>query len=183
MTRKMLPLIFLSLFISGCFILNKSSLTDEQITNYIKTYNALKKVSPDLAQKMNNKTTDGLKEFKKFEKIVVENGFKDFTDFIFTTQKITIAFSILQSEVYMNKLKDLEKSGTDAFKDLLKSSNLSSEEMNNIKQTIEKNKSNFEKNKKIADGVLNFFSGRTDPKNLEAVRNRFKDLEKCFTQY
>jgi len=162
--------------------MNKESLTDTQVTNYIKTYNAIKKVAPDMAKNMNN-NVNGLSEFKKFEKIIIENGFKDFTEFVFTTQKIMVAFSLLQNDVYMEKMKDLETSGMKNFEEMLNNPNLSDSDKEEINKTLEKNKTEFLKNKKIADSVLNFVSKQTDDKSLEVVRNHFKDLEDCFKTY
>ena len=183
MVKNCLIISLILVFFSACFFLDKSSLTDSQVTNYIKAYNAIKKVAPDMAKNMDGKNTNGLDEFKKFEKVIVQNGFKDFTEFVFTTQKIMVAFSMLQSDVYMDKMKELEGTGMDSFKDLMDNPNISSTDMEEIKKSLEKNKADFEKNKKIADGVLNFVSKQTDTKSLEVVKSHFKELEDCFKTY
>ena len=150
---------------------NESSLTDENVKNYINVYKKLREKAPEILQGLNeglDDVEDGKVGFSAIEEIIKEGGLQDYPDFVRLNAKIGAIFSILQA----NKAMDtFEKLNTDSkaildeniklLEEQLEDKDIPEETKAEIRETIKELKKgktelseSWEKNKNIAKLVL-----------------------------
>lgn len=196
--------ILIALFASSCIFnsSDKKCLTDEDIANYIKVYNNLKKQAPSMLQEVNtNKDADvsGKQGYSDFEKTIKDGGIKDYPAFVKMNAKIGAIFSIMQANGFMEDMGQMTTDGiatldktTKMYDSLINDPNTPEEakaEYRKAKEETQKGSKeinqNWEANKKWADLVLekvNKISGIVASKcDVEMVKKHEKEMMESYT--
>ncbi len=170
---KIILIIFLISFVQSCVpdLSNKSSLTDENVMNYLSGYKKLREKAPEILQNLNENKNDvesGMQRFNTFEEIIKESGLENYADFVRLNAKIGTIFSVIQANKGMNRFEKLNTDSKTMFdknikflEEQLADPDVPEETKKEIRETIQKLKNgkteltkNWEKNEKWANLVL-----------------------------
>ena len=204
--KNIILFFLISIVISSCIFnsSDKKCLTDEDIANYIKVYNNLKKQAPSMLQEVNaDKDADvaGKQGYDDFEKTVKDGGIADYAAFVKMNAKIGAVFSIMQANSFMEDMGEMTTDGmsqlddaTNMYDSLINDPNTpeaAKAEYRRAKEETQKGKQeisqNWEENKKWADMVLekvNKISGITASEcDVEMVKKHEKEIMESYTGF
>jgi len=159
------------LLVSCEFINNRNNITEKQLINYIKTYKELRTSAPELLESLNINPENYQKSkllTNDVEKMVVNQGFKSFSEFIVINAKVGIIFSLIQANKGIDNFKNLHENslemidqGIAEYQKLIDDPEIPEENKDDYKnamQELMESKNEITKNastdQKIADAVL-----------------------------
>ncbi len=95
-------------------------LTDKKIEACLNSYKELKKVAPDILEKVNTGESDKqINGFKHFENTLSNNNLT-YSDFIVLNAKVGAIYSILQAESFITNIDTLQAWGQNSLNDGIK---------------------------------------------------------------
>lgn len=193
------------LTVMSCGVVDKGdSLTDEQVLNYIKVYKKMREAAPGMLEKINQNPDDsqaGKEGFNNFENIIKDGGLKDYPQFVMLNAKIGSIFSIMQATEGMDKFSNMNESSKNMldeviaeYQKIIDDPEMPEETKNSARQGIEELKKskkelseNWEKNKFLADFVLNQvkkISGLiVDEADIEVVKHHEKEIMEAYVGF
>ena len=200
-TYKHLPaLLLLILLLSGCFGFSGKTivLTDALVKSFIKAQTELFKKGGELAgyaKKAESGNIDsGKAGYDNFLKIIQKAGFKDLKEYLETAAKVGLVFSVVQSDIYVDKMNQLfedQKSligENSEFRKMLNDPDIPEETKKEIRKSLKEAenqiagaKKEFDQNKEWADLVLNWAKKGVDEESAKIVLKHKDELEKMFT--
>jgi hypothetical protein len=174
-------------------------LTDKKIEAYLNAYKELKRVAPEILEKVNaGETDEQISEFKHFDNILNNNNLT-YSDFIVINAKVGAIYSILQAEMFINSMDTLQNWGQNNINDGIhqireaindpevpeetkKELRESLTELEAMKKTIKKDYTN---NKHLAELVLEKTKSITnliiEERDIQAVERYFEVITETYT--
>ena len=159
-------------------------LNDETVLKYIKVVRELHKLGPSIPEKIAGREGDpevGEEVFSQIEKIIKDGGFKDYTEFVKVNAKVAWAWNVSQGEKGIQDFQTMKDIGVSKIKEALANPNIPEETKVELRKTLAKTESNWEKNKYYADMTLNFVKPFTNKSDLDVINRHYKDLMEGFT--
>ncbi len=204
--KTVFSLVIATIFlVTACGVVKKGDpLTDAQVLAYIKVYTELRKAGPSFLEKINQdpeNPLNGQAGFNDFEKIIKQNGLKDYQEFVILNAKIGALFSIMQGEQAMSMYENMTESGSammDAgiagFQKIIDNPDMPEETKQSARESIEelrKGKNdindNWAKNKPWADFVLDKtkkISGLiVHDQDIQMVKKYEKEIMEAYTGF
>ncbi len=180
-------ILLLGTTVSGC-IPGGPEITDEVVVKYIKAYNNLRKIAPELANRMSKYSGQGepdaaagLQGYAELEKAVQEAGFKDMPEFVQVNAKIAWAFNYLQAQRGMSRFQKMQDIGMQEFDKALANPDVPESTKAELRKAKEKAQADYAKNKKWADLTMSGVKLFSDEKTKAVIERHRKEIESAYT--
>jgi len=166
-------------------------LTDDLVMRYIKAYNGIRKIAPDLARRMAaykgegepGLETAGQQGFDDLQKVVQDAGFRDMAEFVTVNAKIAWAFNYVQAVRAIDEFQQLHDNGLADFDRALADPEVPEETKTALREGRARLATEFARNKSWADLTMRGVKLFSDDKARAVIERHREALEKAYVGY